>query len=383
MPRFPAASPSVAALPASVYSPLVARLARYPGEKYPFHLGDTWKEPPVGARMESLSTARNPGMHRYPPVPGRADLLQALAGRLVDRTGVPTTPEDILVTGGATAAIGAAVTALLAPGDEILILAPYWPLVEGAARTANAVPVPVPILHRGLPPIDELVAAIEARVTPRTAVLYVNTPHNPSGLVLPRAHVQALVDVARRHGLWLFSDEVYEDLRYAGEHVAARALAPERTLSFHSFSKSCGMAGNRVGWMAGPKAAMDEVRKVALYTWYSAPQASQLAALATMSPEGEAWLAETRAEYAETGARVAALLGVPAPEGSTFLFVDVASALGPGGLGAFVEGCVEDGILVAPGTSFGPFPTHVRVCFTAVPPDVTLRGAQKLAARLR
>lgn len=382
MPRFPAASPAVAALPASVYSPLVARLARFSGEKYPFHLGDTWKEPPAPARMEALATARHPGMHRYPPVPGRSDLIEALVRRHVDRTGVDTTPEHVLVTGGATAGIGAAITALLSPGDEILILAPYWPLVEGAARTANAVPVPVPVLHRGLPPVDELVAAIEARVTPRSAVLYVNTPHNPSGLVLPRGHVQALVDLARRHDLWLFADEVYEDLRYAGEHVAARALAPERTLSFHSFSKSCGMAGNRVGWMVGPKVAMDEVRKVALYTWYSAPQASQLAALATMSPEGEAWLAETRAEYADTGARVAARLGVPAPEGSTFLFVDAAPVLGPRGLAGFVEDCVDDGILVAPGPSFGPFPTHVRVCFTAVPPDVTLRGAAKLAARL-
>lgn len=383
MPRFPAASPAVAALPASVYSPLVARLARHPGEKYPFHLGDTWKEPPAGARMEDLTIARFPGMHRYPPVPGRADLLAALAARLVERTGVPTTAEDVLVTGGATAGIGAALTALLAPGDEILILAPYWPLVEGATRTANAVAVPVPVLHRGLPSVAELVAALEARLTPRTSVLYFNTPHNPTGLVFPRAHVQALVDFARAHDLWLMADDVYEDLRYTGDHVAGRALAPERTLSFHSFSKSCGMAGNRVGWVAGPRAAMDEVRKVALYTWYSAPQASQLAALATLSPEGEAWLAATRAEYANTGAEVAALLAVPAPEGSTFLFVDVSAALDARGLGGFVEDCVEDGILVAPGPSFGPFPTHVRVCFTAVPPEVTLRGARKLAGRLR
>lgn len=382
MPRFPAASPAVSALPASVYSPLVARLARYPGEKYPFHLGDTWKEPPEGARMEDLSIARHPGMHRYPPVPGRADLLQALAARLTARTGVPTTPEDVLVTGGATAGIGAALTALLAPGDEILILAPYWPLVEGATRTANATPVPVPILHAGLPSVEALLAALEARVTPRTAILYFNTPHNPSGLVLPRAHVEALVAFARRHDLWLFADDVYEDLRYAGEHVAGRSLAPERTLSFHSFSKSCGMAGNRVGWLAGPRSAMDEVRKVALYTWYSAPQASQLAALATMSPEGEAWLEATRAEYADTGARVAGLLGVPAPQGSTFLFLDVSPALDERGLAGFVEGCVEDGLLVAPGPSFGPFPTHVRVCFTAAPPEVTLRGAEKLARRL-
>jgi N-succinyldiaminopimelate aminotransferase len=382
MPRFPAASPAVAALPPSVYSPLVARLARYAGEKYPFHLGDTWKEPPEVARMERFSVERHPGMHRYPPVPGRADLLAALAQRHVERTGLPTTPEDLLVTGGATAAIGAAETALLAPGDEILILAPYWPLVEGAARTSHAVPVAVPILHRGLPTVAALVTALEAAVTPRTSALYFNTPHNPTGLVFPRSHVEALVAFARRHELWLFADDVYEDLLYDGEHVSARALAPERTLSFHSFSKSCGMAGNRVGWVAGPRTAMEEVRKVALFTWYSAPQASQLAALATLSPEGKAWLAATRAEYADTGARVAEVLGVPAPQGSTFLFLDASPVLDARGLAGFVEDCVEDGLLVAPGPSFGPFPTWIRLCFTAAPPDVTVRGARKLAARL-
>jgi aspartate/methionine/tyrosine aminotransferase len=383
MPRFPAASPAIAALPASVYSPLVARLARHPGERYPFHLGDTWKEPPSGARMGDLAADRFPGMHRYPPVPGRPDLLAALARRHEERTGVPTAADDLLVTAGATAGVSAALAALLAPGDEVLILAPYWPLVEGAARAAQAVPVPVPALHRGLPPVDALVAAFEDRVTPRTAALYLNTPHNPTGLVLPRAHVEALVALARRHGLWVLADDVYEDLRYAGEHVAARSFAPERTISFHSFSKSCGMAGNRVGWLAGPPAALEPIRKVALHTVYSAPQPSQVAALATMSPEGEAWLAQTRAEYADTGARVAALLGVAPPEGSTFLFLDVAPVLGARGLAGFVEDCVGDGILVAPGPSFGPFPTYVRVCFTAVPPDVTLRGARRLAARLR
>ena len=179
----------------------------------------------------------------------------------------------------------------------------------------------------------------------------------------------------------MLADEVYEDYVYAGEHTYARSLVPERTFASYSFSKAYGMAGNRAGYVVGPSDGMAQVRKVSTHTFYSTPTASQLAALAAMRTAGP-WVDAARAQYAETGRRAAQRLGVPAPEGSTFLFLDVASRLGPGGMGAFLEECVQHGILVAPGGSFGPFPTHVRMCFTAAPPDRTLRGVDVLAGLL-
>jgi N-succinyldiaminopimelate aminotransferase len=334
--------------------------------------------------MEDLRTAEHPGMHRYASPHGLPELLDALAARLAARTGVATSRDDVLMAAGATGGLGAAVGALVDPGDEVLLVAPYWPLVAGIVRSFHGVPVPVPLLHD--PELaaspEAAVEALERRRTARTVAVYWNTPNNPSGRTLPAACLAALGAWARRHDLWILADEVYEDLVYQGEHVYTRPLAPERTVAAHSFSKAYGMAGNRCGYMVGPPAVMLELRKVATHTFYSTPTAAQLAALAALGEAGDAWLAAARAQYCSTGGRAAARLGLAAPQGSTFLFFDVAAHLDTRGLEGFLGDCVARGLLLAPGPSFGPYPTHVRLCFTAVPPEVALRGVEVLAQLL-
>jgi aspartate/methionine/tyrosine aminotransferase len=195
-----------------------------------------------------------------------------------------------------------------------------------------------------------------------------------------------MVEWARAHDLWIFSDEVYEPFVYAGEHTRAVPLAPERTFLAQTFSKCYGMAGNRCGYMVGPTAVMAELRKVATHTFYSTPTAAQLAVVRALAGPGDAWAAAAAASYAATGRQAARILGVPAPEGSTFLFFDVAQDLqarGDGrGLAGLLEACVERGLLIAPGSSFGPYPTHVRLCYTSVEPERALRGVAILAQLL-
>jgi N-succinyldiaminopimelate aminotransferase len=364
-------------MPSSVYSALAEQLSRKPGEVYPLYVGDTWMEPPEGCRMEDLRTAEFPGMHRYSAVEGQPALRDAIVEYVRSRSGVPTERSQVLITTGATGGLGAMVGALVAPGEEVLLLAPYWPLIAGIVTAFHGVPVPVPFLE--LSSAEQLVEAVRARLTERTVALYLNTPNNPSGRVLPRAWMEALAELARREGLWILSDEVYEDYVYEGEHVYARALAPERTLSTFSFSKAYGMAGNRCGWVVGPTEALAQLRKVSTHSFYSAPTAAQLAGLRALRGPGPRWAAEAAGQYADTGRQVAARLGVAAPQGSTFLFVDVSRHLDERGLLGFLERCVEQRLLVAPGTSFGPFPHHVRLCFTCAPPEVVLRGAEVLA----
>ncbi len=380
MPRHPTYAPSVTSMSGSVYSALADQLSRKEGEVYPLHVGDTWMEPPEGCRMEDLRVAQHPGLHRYTPVEGLPALLDTLVDYVRARTGVPTERASVLVTTGATGGLGAMVGALVAPGEEVLVLAPYWPLIAGIVRAFHGVPVPVPFLDLGS--AEELVEAVRARLTERTAALYLNTPNNPTGRVLPRAWVEALAELARREGLWLLSDEVYEDYVYSGEHVYARSLAPERTLSAWSFSKAYGMAGNRCGWVVGPPDAVAQMRKVSTHSFYSAPTAAQLAGMRALQGPGPRWAATAAAQYSDTGSKVAARLGVPPPQGSTFLFLDVARHLDERGLPGFLERCVEHRLLLAPGTSFGPFPHHVRLCFTCSPPEVVLRGAEVLAKLL-
>jgi aspartate/methionine/tyrosine aminotransferase len=381
MPRHPHFAPSIAAIRDSVFSNLAHRIANHRGQVFPFHVGDTWLEPPEGCRMEDLRVDDHPGLHRYSPPRGLPRLAQAVAERLSARTGVATEPGDVLITAGATGALGAITRAVLEPGDEVLILTPYWPLITGIVACAGAVPVTVPFVGSADSP-ESAVDLVRRRRTPRTAALYLSTPNNPTGFVIPEAWISALVEWAGRENLWIITDEVYEDYVYTGAHAYARALAPERTFSAHSFSKAFGMAGNRCGFVAGPRSAMNYLCKVSTHSFYSTPTASQLAACRALDGRGDAWVARVREQYRETGAQAAARLGLPAPMGGTFLFVDVGSQLDTRGLSGFLEDCADRGLFLAPGPSFGDYPAHVRVCFTSAPPDVVATGVELLAKLL-
>jgi N-succinyldiaminopimelate aminotransferase len=357
MPRHPKVSPSVASIPGSVYSALAHRLATYEGEVYPLHIGDTWMEPAVGCRMQDLTVEEYPGMHRYSSPQGLRGLLEAIAGRMTDRTGFETKADSVLVAAGATGALGAVAGAIVEPGAEVLILAPYWPLISGIVRSFHGTPVPVPIIG-SVESAAEAVEALDGLLTERTVALYLNTPNNPTGRTLPAPWLEAMTSWARTNGLWILADEVYEDYLYMGEHTYTRPLAPERTFSVHSFSKAFGMAGNRCGYVVGPPEVMHELRKVSTHTFYSTPTAAQLAALRALEGAGDRWIAEAREQYRELGTMAAERLRVPPPEGSTFLFLDVSSKLDERGLVGFLEDCVERGLFVAPGPSFGPYPHH-------------------------
>src|SRR5688500_13276740 len=382
MPSHPGLSPSVAEITGAVYSRLAAKLASHTGPVYPLHVGDTWMEPPEGCRMEDLRVAEHPGMHRYTAPQGLPQLLAALADTVERRSGVPTTPDEVLVAAGATGALGAALGALVNPGEEVLILAPFWPLIAGIVRSFHGVPVPVPFLGEVATP-REAIERVERYRTARTVALCLNTPDNPTGSVIPGEVLAALVEWAREHDLWVLADEVYEDYQYEGTHRYTRPLAPERTFACHSFSKAYGMAGNRCGYIVGPEEVMGELTKVSTHTFYSTPTAAQVAALRALAGPGDDWARAARDQYRDAGTRAAALLGLDPPQGSTFLFFDAAESLDERGLLGLLEACAERGLLVAPGPSFGPYPTHVRVCYTAVEPERALRGVEVLAEILR
>jgi len=334
--------------------------------------------------MEDLAVAEHPGMHRYAPTRGLPGLVSAVAERVTGRSGLSTGPGEILISAGATGGLAAVLGTILEPGDEILILAPYWPLIDGLVHTYHGHPVPVPFIGDVADP-ESAVAAVESRRTDRTVAVYLSTPNNPTGRLIPGEQLEALVEWARSNRLWLISDEVYEDYAFAGRHVYTRPLAPERTFSVHSFSKAFGMAGNRCGYVAGPAGVMDRLERISIHNYYSTPTASQLAAARALDGAGDRWVDRARSLYQEAGASASRILGVPAPEGSTFLFLDVAdrAAYHEAGLNGLMIELARNGVAVAPGPSFGPYPSHIRVCFTADPPDVMERGMEKLAGLLR
>jgi aspartate/methionine/tyrosine aminotransferase len=375
MPRAPQVSATVAGMTGSLFTKLAHRLKDLKGEVYPLHVGDTWLEPAVGCRLEDILQAEHPGLNRYAMPHGHPALLEGLEAKLgVDR-------ERLLVTAGCTAAIAATAGTLLDPGDEVLILSPHWPLVSGIVTEARGVPVEVDF-YLDVP--DDVAARLASACTDRTVALYLNSPNNPTGAVLSVETLQAIAEFARERSLWIWADEVYDELVYEGEHVSIATVAPERTFVAGSFSKVYGMAGNRVGWLMGPEdgRAIHEVRKVATHTFYSASTAGQIAA-ARVLEQGGPWLERCRSLYAEAGANAARTLGMPVPKAGTFLFVDVSASLDERGLEGFLHRCIDQNLVLSPGISCGAMYTgHVRLCFTSAPPDVVDRGVQRFAELL-
>jgi N-succinyldiaminopimelate aminotransferase len=381
----PPLSPDTLAMPGAIYSPFADRMADHPGPLYPLHVGDTWRDPFVGARAEDIPSADHPRLHAYGDTRGLPDLIEAVSGKLLSQNGLRHSTNEILITAGATGGLSTLAGAILSPGDEMLILAPFWPLIRGIAQSFRAKPVEVPFFDR-VWTLEAALEAVESRITSRSRVLYISTPSNPTGRVIPGEWLEGLAGLARQHDLWIFSDEVYEDYYYALDRVGPRVsigiFAPERTVSVYSFSKSYAMAGQRVGYLAGPERVIAEARKVGTHLYYHAPIVGQRTALAALEGGAE-WIAAASAQDREVGAKVAGILGLPAPEGGTFLFLDVRAKLDERGLAGLLEDCFKEGVLVAPGSSCGEaYGDWIRLSYTAAPPDDVLDAVSRLASVL-
>lgn len=387
MPRFPHHSKSAEGLSDRVFGQLMQRSQGRSTRIFPLHVGDTYREPLEAARAEAQRTLDRPRLHNYAPVQGEPELIEAIRHKIARRHGVTLEADCIQVMSGATAGIGVVCTALLSPGDELLLPSPFWPLVRGVARFRGAVPVEVPLYtrlgERGFDPIE----ALEAAVTERTAALYVNSPHNPTGVTLPVPVLERMVAFAQEHNLWLFTDEVYEDLYYGGEPPRSIWTLPgaaERSIVTHSVSKAYGLAGARVGFTHGPREAMQVIRGVQTFYTYCAPRPLQLGAAAALQG-GDGWLAEARTEYGAAARATAKVLGQPEPSGGTFLFFDLRPHLRPGETPMqLLERCVDNGVMLTPGSASGEaYGDWARVCYTSVAPDELAQALAQLEATLQ
>jgi N-succinyldiaminopimelate aminotransferase len=373
-------------MPASIFARLVEKLPADKQGVFPFHLGDTHLMPPERSRLDAL--AWDPAaLYGYGPPPGDVSLIEAVRAKLAAKNGIHVSAAEIQITAGATHAFSCATRALLEPHDEVLLLAPYWPLLRGHVISVGARPVEVPFTSRLYEdPSADPRALIDEYVTPRTAAIYLTTPGNPDGKVLGERELAAIADVARADDLWVLSDEVYEDFTYDGRRHLSIAALPgmrERTLTAFSFSKSYGMAGLRVGYIAGPAAAITPLRKLANHSIYSVPRAMQHAALTALQ-HGDGFLAAARREYAaarDLTVSVLARVGVRhfVPEGGSYVFLD----LGGESSLTMLEKLAAEGILLAPGEAFGKaFASWARLCYTAVSRERLEAGLAKMAGVL-
>ena len=203
--------------------------------------------------IDAAHAAMLAGDTHYPPSFGTPELLDAIAAKLARENNVHVSPEQVLVTPGGKWALYVTMAAAINPGDEVLILDPAWVTYGPMVQLHRAVPV-----HVSLPSDDDFRITAEllaSHISDRSKMLMVNSPNNPTGRVLSRTEIDAIVQVATKHDLYVLSDEIYEHIVYDGavhHSLAAEPGMAERTIIVNGFSKGYAMTGWRLGWLAGP-----------------------------------------------------------------------------------------------------------------------------------
>jgi N-succinyldiaminopimelate aminotransferase len=231
------------------------------------------------AAIEAAATAMREGENQYAPLPGVPALREAVFEHQRHYYGLE--PEDVLITFGATEGIASAMLGLCEPGDEVVVLEPYYDSYaamigfSGASRSPVTLRPPDFALHR-----DEL----EAAIGPRARVMLINSPHNPTGRVLTRAELEAIAHACIEHDLLCVTDEVYEHLVFDGEHIPLSTLPgmAERTLTISSIGKSFSFTGWKIGWCSGPAELVAAARTVKQFLTFAGGTPLQHASAAAL-----------------------------------------------------------------------------------------------------
>ncbi|MCC6729551.1 MAG: aminotransferase class I/II-fold pyridoxal phosphate-dependent enzyme [Chthonomonadales bacterium] len=287
--------------------------------------------------------------------------LPELRARIVDHLeglyGVHYEPDaEVLITVGVSEALDLALRSLLNPGDEVVFTEPCYVSYLPGIRFAGGVPVPVPT--RGEDGFRVSAGDIERTITPRTKAILLCYPSNPTGATQERANLQAVVDLAVRHDLYIISDEIYDRLTYAGEHVCVPTLrgARERTILLNGFSKAYAMTGWRIAYACAPRAVTEGMHKVHQYTMLCAPHVAQRAALEALSgAEGDVRsmvAAYDRRRRLFVGGLNAMGLECAEPAGAFYAFPCVRST-GLSSEGFAERLLMQERVAVVPGNAFG------------------------------
>ena len=324
---------------------------------------------------DAAIAALNAGHVHYSDLQGLPELRAALAAKLRRENGIEASPEEIVVTNGLTQASFAAFMAFLNPGDEVILLSPYYPQHVGKAELCGATPVVAPLDAAAGFTINA--ALIEPHVTPRTKMIALVNPCNPTGRVYSREELEALADLAIRHDLMVVSDEVYERITFDGQvHVSIASLPgmTERTITMSAFTKAYAMDGWRLGWLHADAALIPGIMKITTSEVTHVNTFIQHGALAALEgpPEVlEALVADDRARRDLVVARLNQMPGVTcaSPEGTIYAWPDI-SGTGLTSQQAADRLLEEAGVVVEAGSFYGAGGEgHLRVCFGAEEPD--------------
>jgi len=320
------------------------------------------------AILQAMLDAATAGQTGYAAIPGIPALRAAVADRVQAQSGVPTGPDNILITAGGQAALFMAHHAACDEGDRALFIDPYYATYPGTIRSVGAVPVAIRARAEAQfqPDAADLAAAAAGARS-----LLINSPNNPTGVLYSPDTLDGIARVVRDHDLWLISDEVYDSQVWEGAHLSPRALPgmADRTLVVGSLSKSHAMTGSRIGWVCGPQDAVAQIVNLATNTNYGIPgfiQAAGLFAL-NLGPQFEERIAAPFRRRRAIAERILAgqnLIRSAPMQGAMYVMLDI-RATGLTGEAFGEELLARELIAVMPGESFGAAAAgHVRVAMT-------------------
>ncbi len=343
---------------------------------------------PAAARRAAVSKVES-GEVRYTAAAGAHSTRAAIARHLTETRGLPFQAEDVVVCHSAKHALSGVILSLVEPGDEVLVPLPAWVSYVEQIHLAGAEPVLVP----PTPDCSPDVAALRAAVTPRTRMILINSPSNPTGYVLSEAEVRAVVELARARDLWILSDEIYRRLVYDGATARSPVMVDphvrDRTVIVDGASKAFAMTGYRIGYAAGPREVVSAVTRLHSQMTGAPNAVSQAAFEAALGKEPPEVAEMCRVFARRRDLLVEGLRGLglsmPAPGGAFYAFPSVAALLDERGSEGFCEDLLEDeGLVIVPGSAFG-VDDHVRFSYALAEgaiQDALARFERFLAARI-
>jgi aspartate aminotransferase len=374
-----------------------AELRRRGVDVISFGAGEPDFDTPERIKDAAIQAIRR-GQTKYTEVGGIPELRAAVCGKFKRDNGLDYEPADVLVSCGAKHTLFNMVVALLNPGDEVLVPSPYWVSYPEQARLVGAVPVAVPT--REATGFDLDPERLRAAVTPRTKVIVLNSPNNPTGAVFSPAALAAVARLAVERDLFVVSDECYEALTFEGRHVSIAALDPElkaRTLVVNTCSKAYAMTGWRLGFAAGPRALIRAMTDVQSQVTSNPSSVTQWAAVeALVGPQDE--VAKMAGEFDRRRRIIVrglnALPGVSCvmPKGAFYVFANVSGLFGrawkatdgtrilKGSIDVTAFLLEEAKVAVVPGVDFGS-DDHVRLSY-ATSEALISEGLTRMAAAL-
>ena len=305
---------------------------------------------------EAAAKAIRDDINQYAITWGAKRLRTALAKKYADWYGMAVNTEtEITVTCGATEAMAAVLLAIVNPGEEVVVLEPFYENYGPDAILCDASPVFVPMMPGEPLDLDRLGRAFSNK----TRAIIVNTPANPSGRVLTRAELEGIAELCRRHDAWAVTDEIYEHIYYEGEHIPLATLPGmrERTVTISGASKTYSITGWRIGTIISPPSVTDAIRKVHDFLTVGAPAPLQEGLAVAMETLDREYYRGLEREYRArrdliVGALKAAGFGCEAPEGAYYVLADF-TAIKKLPADEFARWLtIKGGVATVPGTSF-------------------------------